>query len=102
MTQPDIPGLRVQALHTDDAAEAYRLALRSDVRGAFNVAAEPPVDAEMLGEMLGARPVRLPRTAARSAIAKSTGISTPYLGVVSRNRTSPAASRSACPIRNAR
>ncbi|MEV0174260.1 SDR family oxidoreductase [Streptomyces sp. NPDC050803] len=71
---PDIPGLRVQALHTDDAAEAYRLAIHSDVRGAFNLAAEPPVDAELLGEMFGARPVRLPRTAARSAIAAAWGL----------------------------
>lgn len=66
---PDIPGLRVQVLHTDDAAEAYRLAVRTEVRGAFNLAADPPVDAELLGEMFDARPVRLPRTAARSAIA---------------------------------
>jgi len=71
---PDIPGLRVQALHTDDAAQAYRLALRSDVQGAFNLAGEPPVDAELLGEMLGARPVRLPRTAARSAVAAAWGL----------------------------
>ncbi|MEU0221339.1 NAD-dependent epimerase/dehydratase family protein, partial [Streptomyces sp. NPDC006265] len=61
---PDIPGLRVQALHTDDAANAYRLALRSDVRGAFNLAADPPVDARLLSEMFDARPVRLPRGAA--------------------------------------
>ncbi|MGW2911414.1 SDR family oxidoreductase [Streptomyces asoensis] len=71
---PDIAGLRVQALHTDDAARAYRLALRTDVRGAFNLAAEPAVDAELLGEMFGARPVRLPRTAARSAIAAAWGL----------------------------
>ncbi|MFI6854111.1 SDR family oxidoreductase [Streptomyces sp. NPDC050416] len=71
---PDIPGLRVQALHTDDAASAYRLAVHSDVRGAFNLAAEPSVDAKVLGEMLGARPVRLPRTAARSAIAAAWGL----------------------------
>ncbi|GAP52135.1 NAD-dependent epimerase/dehydratase [Streptomyces azureus] len=71
---PDIPGLRVQALHTDDAANAYRLAVHSDARGAFNLAAEPPVDAQVLGEMLGARPVRLPRTAARSAIAAAWGL----------------------------
>lgn len=71
---PDIPGLRVQALHTDDAATAYQLAVKSDVRGAFNLAAEPPVDAELLGEMLGSRPVRLPRTAARSAIAAAWGL----------------------------
>ncbi|SOR83990.1 UDP-glucose 4-epimerase [Streptomyces chartreusis NRRL 3882] len=71
---PDIPGLRVQALHTDDAANAYRLAVRSDARGAFNLAAEQSVDAQVLGEMLGARPVRLPRTAARSAIAAAWGL----------------------------
>ncbi|MEV7502358.1 SDR family oxidoreductase [Streptomyces sp. NPDC093018] len=67
---PDVPGLRVQALHTDDAAEAYRLAVRSGTaRGAFNLAADPPLDAAVLGELLGARPVRLPRTAVRSAVA---------------------------------
>jgi nucleoside-diphosphate-sugar epimerase len=71
---PDIPGLRMQVLHTDDAANAYRLAVRSDVRGAFNLAAEQSVDAQVLGEMLGARPVRLPRTAARSAIAAAWGL----------------------------
>ncbi|MFD7305291.1 SDR family oxidoreductase [Streptomyces pharetrae] len=71
---PDIPGLRVQALHTDDAAEAYRLALYADVRGPFNLAADPPVDAELLGGMLNSRPVRLPRTAARSAIAAAWGL----------------------------
>ncbi|MFF1443310.1 SDR family oxidoreductase [Streptomyces sp. NPDC058295] len=71
---PDIPGLRVQALHTDDAAEAYRLALRTEVRGPFNLAAEPALDAELLGEMFDARPVRLPRTAARSAIAAAWGL----------------------------
>ncbi|MFJ2240275.1 SDR family oxidoreductase [Streptomyces sp. NPDC087859] len=71
---PDIPGLRVQALHTDDAAKAYRLAVHCDLRGAFNLAAEPPVDAELLGEMLGTRRVRLPRTAARSALAAAWGL----------------------------
>jgi nucleoside-diphosphate-sugar epimerase len=71
---PDIPGLRVQALHTDDAAKAYQLAVHTQVQGAFNLASEPPVDAEMLGELLGARPVRLPRTAARSAIAAAWGL----------------------------
>ncbi|MEU3841289.1 SDR family oxidoreductase [Streptomyces sp. NPDC028635] len=71
---PDVPGLRVQALHTDDAARAYQLAVASDVRGAFNLAAEPPLDARVLGELLGARPVRLPRTAARSAIAAAWGL----------------------------
>ncbi|WP_409467696.1 SDR family oxidoreductase [Streptomyces sp. HC307] len=71
---PDVPGLRVQALHTDDAARAYLLAVGSDARGAFNLAAEPPVDAALLGKLLGSRPVRLPRTAARSAIAAAWGL----------------------------
>lgn len=73
---PDIPGLKVQALHTDDAANAYRLAVRSeDARGAFNLAADPPVDAELLGELVGTpRRVRLPRSAARSAIAAAWGL----------------------------
>jgi nucleoside-diphosphate-sugar epimerase len=66
---PDIPGLKVQALHTDDAARAYRLALHTGARGAFNLAAEPPVDAALLSEVLGSRAVRLPRVAARSAVA---------------------------------
>ncbi|MER6981097.1 SDR family oxidoreductase [Streptomyces carpinensis] len=71
---PDVPGLRVQVLHTDDGARAYQLALRRDVRGAFNLAADPPLDAEVLAEMLGTRPVRLPRAAARSAIAAAWGL----------------------------
>lgn len=71
---PDIPGLRVQALHTDDGARAYQLALRQEVRGAFNLAADPPLDAKVLSDLLGTRPVRLPRTAARSAIAAAWGL----------------------------
>lgn len=71
---PDVPGLRAQALHTDDAANAYCLAVHSDVRGPFNLAAEPPVDAELLGGLLGTRRVRMPRTAARSAIAAAWGL----------------------------
>ncbi|TLS47848.1 SDR family oxidoreductase [Streptomyces montanus] len=71
---PDVPGLRVQALHTDDAAEAYRLALLSEARGAFNLAAEPPLDAEVLGELFHSRPVRMPRRAARSAVAAAWGL----------------------------
>lgn len=65
----DLPGLRLQVLHTDDAAEAYRLALGRQVRGAFNLAAEPPVDGETLASLLDARRMRIPRFAARSAMA---------------------------------
>lgn len=61
-------GLRFQAVHTDDVAEAFRLALVSDVRGAFNVATDQIIDAEVLGAALGARTVPVPPGAARAAI----------------------------------
>ncbi|MFD5871282.1 NAD-dependent epimerase/dehydratase family protein [Streptomyces sp. NPDC060322] len=68
---PDLEGLRFQALHTDDAARAYVLAVLRDVRGAFNLAAGPVVDAGLLGEQLGSRPVRVPRAAVRAALASA-------------------------------
>ncbi|WP_282795683.1 NAD-dependent epimerase/dehydratase family protein [Streptomyces sp. CC224B] len=71
---PDIPGLRIQALHTEDAARAYRLAALGDARGAFNLAADPPLDAQVLGELFHARVVRVPRRAARSALAAAWGL----------------------------
>jgi UDP-glucose 4-epimerase len=55
---PDVARLRFQAVHSRDVGDAYRLALTSDVRGAFNVAADPVLDPAVLGELLGAR--RLP------------------------------------------
>ncbi len=65
----------MQVLHTDDAAQAYRLAvLSAQARGPYNLAAEPTVDVELLGEMLGTRRVRLPRAAARSAVAAAWGL----------------------------
>ncbi|MEV3988797.1 SDR family oxidoreductase [Streptomyces sp. NPDC049837] len=71
---PDIPGLRFQALHTDDAARAYRLAVTKDVSGAFNLAAEPALDARQLADLLDARVVRLPRPAIRAALAAGWGL----------------------------
>jgi UDP-glucose 4-epimerase len=56
---PDHPRLRVQGVHADDIAEAYRLAVVGDARGAFNIAAEPVLDSAELGRLLGARPVRV-------------------------------------------
>jgi nucleoside-diphosphate-sugar epimerase len=67
---PDHPRLRFQAVHTSDLAEAYRLCVVEDVRGAFNVAADPVLDSRRLAEELGARrvpvPGRLLRTAANA------------------------------------
>lgn len=63
-------GLKFQALHSRDAAEAYRLAVVNDkARGAYNIAAEPVIDSAVMGDLLGARPVPVPRKAARAALA---------------------------------
>jgi UDP-glucose 4-epimerase len=62
-------GLRMQALRTEDAAVAYRLALSSDVRGPFNLAAEPILDGPTLAEALGARLLTVPPATVRFALA---------------------------------
>lgn len=66
---PDLPGLTFQALHTDDAAAAYREAVARPVRGAFNLAADPPLDATVLAGILEARPLRMPLPPVRAALA---------------------------------
>lgn len=57
---PDVHGLRFQVLHSKDAGAAYALAIVKDVRGAFNVAAEPIIDSSQLARILEARLVRVP------------------------------------------
>jgi len=54
---PRAARLRFQAVHSVDVGEAFRLALHADVRGAFNLAADPVLDGDELGRLLGARPV---------------------------------------------
>src|SRR5205809_7702957 len=54
---PDVPGLRVQAVHSLDVGDAYRRALVTDVHGPFNVAAEPVLDASVVAQLRGARTV---------------------------------------------
>lgn len=54
---PDVPRLRFQAVHSLDVADAYRRALLSDSRGAFNVAADPPIGTAELTQVLQARPL---------------------------------------------
>ncbi|MEU2133960.1 NAD-dependent epimerase/dehydratase family protein [Streptomyces sp. NPDC018352] len=66
---PDLPGLRLQVLHTDDAAQAYRAAVLTNVRGAFNLAADPVLGPRELAELLDARAVRLPTTLVRTALS---------------------------------
>jgi len=57
---PSHPRLRVQAVHADDVAEAYARVLRSDVRGAFNIAAGPVLDPALAAEMFHGVQVPVP------------------------------------------
>jgi UDP-glucose 4-epimerase len=65
---PSLPRLRFQAVHSLDIGEAYRLAVVGDVRGAFNIAADPVLDPRELGRLLGARPVRVPHKPLRALV----------------------------------
>jgi nucleoside-diphosphate-sugar epimerase len=68
----DIPGLRAQAVHSADVGDAYRRALVSDVRGSFNLAADPVLDAGSLAHVLGARRIgRVPPRLVRVGVAAS-------------------------------
>jgi nucleoside-diphosphate-sugar epimerase len=66
---PDTPRLRFQAVHSLDVGDAYRRALLSDARGAFNLAAEPPIGPAELAELMRARPVKVRPRVLRVAAA---------------------------------
>lgn len=68
---PDLPGLRFQAVHSKDVGNAFRLAVKRPVSGAFNLAADPVLDPERLGSVLSARPIRLPARALRAVVSAS-------------------------------
>jgi UDP-glucose 4-epimerase len=68
---PAHPRLRFQAVHSLDVGEAYRLAILGDARGAFNLAADPPLGPSELASLLRARPVRVPAALIRGAAALS-------------------------------
>ncbi|MEU9300789.1 NAD-dependent epimerase/dehydratase family protein [Streptomyces sp. NPDC048269] len=66
---PDLPGLRFQALHTDDVAAAYCAAVARPVRGAFNLAAGPPLDAAALAGVFDARSLPMPVGPVRAVLS---------------------------------
>src|ERR687897_3635158 len=69
---PAHPRLVFQAVHSYDVGDAYRLALvRGHTPGRFNIAAEPVLDSDELGRVLGARPVRVPAAVLRGGAALS-------------------------------
>jgi UDP-glucose 4-epimerase len=65
---PSLERLSFQGVHSLDVGEAYRLAVLSDARGPFNIAAEPVLDPPEIGRLLGAHPVRVPEKALRVAV----------------------------------
>jgi UDP-glucose 4-epimerase len=64
---PRVRRLRFQAVHSLDIGEAYRQAIVRDVRGAFNIAAEPAIGPPELATLLGAREVDVPPRVLRRA-----------------------------------
>ncbi|WP_432992445.1 NAD-dependent epimerase/dehydratase family protein [Dactylosporangium sp. CA-233914] len=66
---PDHPRLRLQAVHADDVADAYVRALTTDVRGAFNVAAEPVLTPSLAAEMFHGRTIGVSAGVLRAAAA---------------------------------
>ena len=56
---PEHPRFRFQAVHSLDVGDAYRRAILSDARGAFNIAADPVLDGQAIARVLRARPVRV-------------------------------------------
>ena len=66
---PRTRDLVAQATHADDVADAYRRAVVGDVRGAFNVAAEPPLTPALMAEVGEGRTIPVPRLVLRAAAA---------------------------------
>lgn len=62
---------RIQVVHADDVADAYLRAALSNVRGAFNIAAEPVIDATMLADATRGILLPMPPRAVR-ALADAT------------------------------
>jgi UDP-glucose 4-epimerase len=60
-------GLRTQAVHSIDVGHAYRLATVKPVQGAFNIAADPVIDAALVGSVLDARTFELSAALVRRA-----------------------------------
>jgi UDP-glucose 4-epimerase len=67
---PDVRGVLVQAVHAADVADAYRRAvLDPGARGAYNIAADPPIGPRAAARLLHARTVPVPASAVRLAAA---------------------------------
>lgn len=68
---PDVPGVRIQAVHSADVGDAYRRAVVGDVQGAFNLAAEPVLTPALVATVIGSRRLPVPARIMRAAVKAS-------------------------------
>jgi UDP-glucose 4-epimerase len=68
---PAVDRLVFQAVHSRDVGDAYRLATVGDAEGAFNIAADPILDAQQLADALGAKPIPFHAGALRALVSLS-------------------------------
>lgn len=68
---PDVPGARIQAVHADDVGDAYRRAVVGDVRGAFNLAADPVLTPASVAAAVRSRTVPVPARLMRALVTTS-------------------------------
>jgi nucleoside-diphosphate-sugar epimerase len=67
---PELPRLRFQAVHSLDVGDAFRrVIVNRDARGAYNLAADPVIGPRELGQILRARPVKIPARLLRAGAA---------------------------------
>jgi nucleoside-diphosphate-sugar epimerase len=64
-------GMRIPLVHADDVAAAIEQVLVRRAGGAFNLAAEPEITTERIGEVLGALPVHVPSQVVRVVVDAS-------------------------------
>lgn len=68
---PDVPGVRIQAVHADDVGDAYRRAVVGDAAGAFNLAAEPVLTPASVAAAVRSHLVPVPERVMRAAVRTS-------------------------------
>lgn len=72
---PQLENLRSQVVHSYDVGEAFRLAIANEeARGAFNLAAEPPLDAKEIGRILNAPTLPVPARLVRAGAGLAYGL----------------------------
>ncbi|HEU5073926.1 MAG TPA: NAD-dependent epimerase/dehydratase family protein [Polyangiaceae bacterium] len=71
---PETPGLCLQVVHSLDVGDAFCRAVTRRIGGAFNIAADPPLNPDRLVRALDATPVWIPQRVLRGAVKISYGL----------------------------